>query len=233
MYNRMFELPIILSSYLVGVPFKKKKKNLFRDFPGSPVVKTSRSQCRWVQVQSLVRELRSCMLYIVPPQKNILSVLPDKCSYPNFPLISVHWNFSDFLKVPSPQLIWRQSHVRPYRLACLPLEGGHYNRHGPFQNAFFQSGTYTVLELEWECCSGKLVFSKGLESPRAPQETGQLSATGGNAGCSIWDPAPWLNFVSRPVPFFAIWVEHGVVFCLLNFIPFEHLRVFVPLPLPE
>ena len=122
---------------------------------------------------------------------------------------------------------------RPYCLACLPLERGHYNQHGPFQNAFFQSGTYAVLELEWECCSGKLVFSKGLGSPRSPQETGRLLAPGGNAGCSIWDPTPWLNFVSRPLPFFAIWVEHGVGFCLLNFIPFEHLSMFLPLPLPE
>ena len=88
MYNRMFELPIILSSYLVGEPFKK---NLFRDFPGSPVVKTSGSQCRGVQVQSLVRELRSCLpAGHHPPKKKILSVLPDKCSYSNFPLISVH-----------------------------------------------------------------------------------------------------------------------------------------------
>lgn len=60
------------------------------------------------------------------------------------------------------------------------------------------------------------MFSKGLESPRAPQETGQLSAPGGNAGCSIWDPAPWLNFVSRPVPFFG---HLGGAWC--RFLPFE------------
>ena len=84
---------------------------------------------------------------------------------------------------------------------------------------------------------GMLLWKVGIfkrpRVPQVPQETGQLSAPGGNAGCSIWDPTPWLNFVPGLCLFFAIWVEHGVGFCLLNFIPFEHLRVFLPLPLPE
>ena len=41
---------------------KKKKKILFRDFPGSPVVETSNCQRGGAQVQFLVRELRCHML---------------------------------------------------------------------------------------------------------------------------------------------------------------------------
>jgi hypothetical protein len=50
-----------------------------------------------------------------------------------------------------------------------------------------------------------------------------LLASGGKGSCLMAD------FVSRPL-LLAIWLEHGVGFCLLNFIPLEHLRVILSSP---
>jgi len=46
------------------------------DFPGGAGVKTPCSQCRGVQVQFLVRELRSCMLHSVTKTKRLGSRPP-------------------------------------------------------------------------------------------------------------------------------------------------------------
>ena len=48
---------------LVSSLYIKKKKKL-KDFPGGPVAKTPRSQCRGPRVRSLVRELRSWTLQL-------------------------------------------------------------------------------------------------------------------------------------------------------------------------
>ena len=110
------------------------------------------------------------MLYITPPPKkhsfsSPWQMLLFKLS-PSLSSLQLQWlSESSFTTVDLKAVS-----CRPYCLACLPLERGHYNQHGPFKNAFFHSGTYTVLELEWECCSGKLVFSKGLGSPRSPRK---------------------------------------------------------------
>ena len=84
---------------------------------------------------------------------------------------------------------------------------------------------------------GMLLWKVGVfKRPRVPQgPPGNWPAVGHWWQCWLlyMGSRPMAEFCVRPVPFFAIWVEHGVVFCLLNFIPFEHLRVFVPLPLPE
>ena len=47
------------------------KKSLVWEFPGSPAVRTLHFHCRaWVQVQSLVRELRSHKTIYGPPKKS-------------------------------------------------------------------------------------------------------------------------------------------------------------------
>ena len=57
--QRRLGLPACLSSHVCGGVILKR---IFRDFSGGPVVKTPHFQCR-VEVQSLVRELRSYMLH--------------------------------------------------------------------------------------------------------------------------------------------------------------------------
>ena len=164
----------------------------------------------------------------MPVKKPSSSVLSGKC-------LSINFTQSQFTKIlPAfwKFLNWFESSLVETLLFGLPSIG----KAGTMITStvlFKMHFSKMAVKLFWGWISNAALGSWCLQMAQNPWGPSGNRPSGGPWWCC------WLlrgiqpgAFLCPGLCFFAIWVERGVDFCLLNSIPSEHLKVILP-PLPE
>lgn len=144
---------------------------------------------------------------------------------------SVHENITSFLKVP--WLIWKQSCLSLTVCPAFHWKRGRYNYHSPFSKCIFPKWQLSYFGAGLEISPWEADVFKWPRIPQGPSGNWPSDGPWWWRWLLCVGSSPWPSLCPG-LSFFAIWVEPGVGFCLLNFIPLKHLRgiLFFPL-LPE